>query len=209
MNIQVEQITPVKRTLPIENLSVFSSGFPEILPFDSRTVFFFQALSKKLLQHPQLNRVPAFAALAFWLRKANIQKIIAENRHLTTSEIYKLAPRGLAFHICPSNVDTMCIYSLAVSLLLGNKNVLRISQKLDQPVIVTFFDILNELLQEEEYSLFKQYISIVSYGHEDDINLYLSEIADVRIIWGGDGTINRFKSFATKPRCKDLLFANR
>ena len=29
------------------------------------------------------------------------------------------------------------------------------------------------------------------------------------MIWGGDNTIKKFKSFITKPRCIDLAFANR
>ena len=32
---------------------------------------------------------------------------------------------------------------------------------------------------------------------------------EARIIWGGDNTVNKFKTFITKPRCIDLAFANR
>jgi hypothetical protein len=32
---------------------------------------------------------------------------------------------------------------------------------------------------------------------------------EARVIWGGDSTINKFKTFKTKPRCIDLAFANR
>ena len=41
------------------------------------------------------------------------------------------------------------------------------------------------------------------------ISSELSKNVEARIIWGGDNTVNKFKSFKTKPRCIDLSFANR
>ena len=38
---------------------------------------------------------------------------------------WSAVPRGLALHITPANVDTMFLYSFAVSLLAGNLNVVR------------------------------------------------------------------------------------
>ena len=38
-------------------------------------------------------------------------------------------PRGLVFHVPPANVDTIFVYSWALSALAGNPNVVRISSR--------------------------------------------------------------------------------
>jgi hypothetical protein len=50
---------------------------------------------------------------------------------------------------------------------------------------------------------------LIKYDNSDLISSELSKDVEARIIWGGDNTINKFKSFITKPRCIDLAFANR
>ena len=39
--------------------------------------------------------------------------------------------------------------------------------------------------------------------------MQLSKIVEARVIWGGDDTIKKFKSFETNPRGIDLTFADR
>ena len=41
------------------------------------------------------------------------------------------------------------------------------------------------------------------------ISSELSKNVEARVIWGGDSTVKKFKTFETKPRCIDLSFANR
>ena len=50
---------------------------------------------------------------------------------------------------------------------------------------------------------------LIKYESSDLISSNLSKSVEARIIWGGDNTIKKFKSFQTKPRCIDLSFANR
>ncbi|MFC6804089.1 acyl-CoA reductase [Deinococcus caeni] len=38
-------------------------------------------------------------------------------------------PRGLVFHVPPANVDTIFIYSWLMSVLAGNRNVIRLSSR--------------------------------------------------------------------------------
>jgi hypothetical protein len=52
-------------------------------------------------------------------------------------------------------------------------------------------------------------ICLVKYERSDEISSQLSKKADIRLIWGGDETVNQFQKYATSPRCIDLKFANR
>ena len=50
---------------------------------------------------------------------------------------------------------------------------------------------------------------LIQYENSDIISSELSKNVEARIIWGGDKTIDKFKTFKTKPRCLDLTFAGR
>jgi hypothetical protein len=203
----VEQIIPKKQHVNLSDIT-FEYDF-NLKVFDDLTVDFLNEVSRQILKNSGINRIPAVTALAFWLRKANIRSIIDENIHLLASKNIKTTPIGYVFHVCPSNVDTMFFYSLAISLLAGNKNILRVSKKLDFEFIHQVFGIVNEILTSEKYSTLSHYIRLVSYGHEEEINSFFSEQADARIIWGGDKTVELFKRIPTKPRVKDFYFADR
>lgn len=205
----IQQITPKKEKLKIENLSCVASIEYCIKPFDSRVLELSGRLSKRILINPNLGRVPALVALAFWLRPSNLKRISNDNLHLISNQNIVLSPIGLVFHVCPANVDTMFIYSLMVSILMGNKNILRVSNRLDHEYISLLFTILNEELETEESKIFRNYINIVSYQHEEDINAFFAEKANARLIWGGDNTSKIFKSIIGNPRCKDIVFADR
>ena len=191
------------------DLAIFNKSKYVIKPFDSIVIDFFDSISKSILSNKSINSLPEIAALGFWLRKANLLKLKEENKHLFFSEIYQTSPLGKVFHICPANVDTMFIYSLTVSVLMGNKNLLRVSSRMDAPHVSMLFDILNKTIQQEKFTDFSNYINIISYPHNDKISTYISENVNARVIWGGDQTINTFKGFNAAPRTKDIVFADR
>ncbi|MGE0636674.1 MAG: acyl-CoA reductase [Bacteroidia bacterium] len=207
--LRVKLITPEKKETEISLLpSLNEKEFP-LEVFDKQTIAFSDALSKSILQNKDFNRIPALTALAFWLRKSNIEKIIKENEGLFSAPNTKILPLGKVLHICPSNVDTIFVYSLMISLLAGNKNILRVSSK-TQPAFLDFlFESINSLCKQGEFSIFGNYINIVSYPHNAEISTYLSKSVDGRIIWGGDNTAALFKSITTNPRCRDIVFADR
>jgi hypothetical protein len=96
-----------------------------------------------------------------------------------------------------------------LSILMGNKNILKVSNRLDHEYISTLFNILNEELETEESNIFRDYINIVTYQHEEDINMFFAEKSNARLIWGGDYTAKIFKGTIGNPRCKDIVFADR
>ena len=68
-------------------------------------------------------------------------------------------------------------------------------------------EIIDEILELPNFIKLKKYISIITYDHEDEINAELSQISDLRIIWGGDDTIRFFKKYLTKPIFSKILIS--
>jgi hypothetical protein len=209
MERRLEQILPERRSISIQKfIAEWKKTFP-LAPFDNTILDFLNALSKELLHNRTFNRVPALAALGFWLRRGNLERIRKENTHLFEDRRSVTVPAGIVFHICPSNVDTMFAYSLAVSLLAGNKNMVRMSQRTDHPNTGFIIDRMKFLMEKKEFKALKDYICLVNYGHDDELNSFFSMNADRRMIWGGDETIRHFEAFKTSAGTKDILFADR
>jgi hypothetical protein len=199
----------IKSHINIDEISVLKSYGFLMKPFDELVIHFCDQLSKKLLSNRQINTYAEIAALGFWIRRNNILQLKESNKHLFNNNTYVTGPIGIVFHICPANVDTMFMYSLVVSLLMGNKNILRISNKMDSAHMYQLFDTINELLNHDQYEHLQSYISIIKYDHDAGINTFLSKKANARVIWGGDNTIKTFKAFETSARTKDIVFADR
>lgn len=207
----LQQILPsVPATASVEELACFQKRVDRIGFFDARTVGFLDEISQRILRDQTLRQLPAFVSLAYWLRKANIETLRKEQvSELDKTRSVVRQPLGLVFHVCPSNVDTIFLYSLAISLLAGNRNVLRVSHRMQSPALTRLFNIMETIMQQEGTSIFSSYCCVVAYGHEEDINAYLSAHADARILWGGDKTVSLFRSFPTAPRCRDIAFPDR
>jgi hypothetical protein len=205
----VNQYSPITDSVNIETLSVLKKSNYSLKPFDALTKDFLDQLSRKILRDTKMVSRPEMVALGFWLRKAQINRIENEQSTRQSGESNTFSPLGIVFHVCPANVDTMFMYSMVISLLVGNKNILRISSRLEDPVVLRLFDLLNELMEYEEFCVFKDYINVIKYGHDDEISSFLSRSSNARLIWGGDNTIRTFQGFEKGARTKDIVFADR
>jgi hypothetical protein len=205
--IKVLQYCPERKMVDLPGL-VLAPGKP-IAVFDPLTISFLNRISRILLSDKTYNRIPEIAALGFWLRSANIEAMKKENRHWLDSPHYSVNPLGRVFHVAPSNVDTIFLYSLCISLLMGNSNIVRVSSALTSPIADFIISCINKALSEDEYAVLKEYISIITYGHEESINTFLSANGNCRVIWGGDATVLHFKNIPAPVYSKDILFSNR
>jgi hypothetical protein len=96
-----------------------------VAPFAPEDFAYCQALSEALLKDPQSRDYPDLIALGFWLRQANLIPLLAPYQH---QDCFR-QPLGLIFHSAPANVDSLFVYSGILSLLCGNKNVIRLSSR--------------------------------------------------------------------------------
>ncbi len=172
--------------------------------YDSKIIDFLSELSNQILLIAKSNNnYRIFSYYALWSRKSNLLRLRNERNDLN----HRFG-RGLAFHIAPSNVASNILFTLAFGLLSGCPSIIRISKKnIDE--IKEILKVINNILKESKYQYLKNFISIISYERDEEINKKLSYLSDLRIIWGGDKTIDYFKEFKTKPKSIDIVFPNR
>ncbi|QTR46408.1 hypothetical protein J9253_00130 [Thiothrix litoralis] len=175
-------------------------------PFSKEILTFIDQLSLALLRSPIARNEPELTALAFWMRKSNIEKIrLAMQEKI--GEAF-LTPRGTVFHIAPSNVDTIFIYSWFLSMLVGNRNIVRLSSKesIQTEILIQH---LYELVSLPEHKQIAERNILVRYSPNDDITARLSSFCDVRTIWGGDSTVQQIRRTPIPPTAIDIAFANK
>lgn len=174
---------------------------PVMVPFSDSVVSFLDDLSKELMRNRDAKGFPDIVTLGFWLRRSSLKKL--EDRFLSNS---LRVGRGVTFHIAPSNVAVNYAYSLFASLLCGNSNIVRVPSK-DFPQVAIINELINTVLEKHEE--LRPYICLVRYDRNEEINEALSAMADTRIIWGGDKTIQEFRKYRLSPRATEITFADR
>ena len=171
-------------------------------PFEPMVLNCLGEISVAILKSPVGRQFPDLTAFAFYIRKANLQKLEAE---LTSDEI-RLG-RGLCFHVAPANIPVNFAFTWVFSLLAGNANIVRLPSK-DFPQVDALLAIINTVL--DKYPELKDRNAFVKYPRTDnETTTAYSQKADCRMIWGGDRTIAAIKALPTRPRCVDITFADR
>jgi len=172
-------------------------------PFNKITSEFLAEFSKQLNSQKNINKISDLKALAFWCRKQNIDALMKKN---SSSELR--IGVGLIFHVTPSNIATNFIYSLIFGLLTGNSNVVKISSKITiQAEIIC--KCLNLLLKKKKFQQLSKRITIIRYENNDEYTKKISYNCDLRIIWGGDNTIDNIRKFQLNPSATDITFSDR
>lgn len=178
--------------------------------FEPQIIDFCDALSKELLGNRAAKSFPDVVTFGFWLRRAALTQLKQRfgnggQGSGALAEGIKLG-RGVAFHIAPSNVPVNFAYSLAVGLLAGNANVVRVPSK-DFLQVKLICDAINKVL--ERFEGIKPYITLARYSRDREVNNVLSEICDIRVIWGGDATIAEIRKSGLGAGCTEVAFADR
>jgi len=175
-------------------------------PFSDVLISFVDAVSKAILKDKFFKDYPELIALAFWMRKSHINEL---HKYFLKEKNKKiLIGRGVVFHMAPSNVDTIFVYSWFISFLVGNSNILRISDKGNLQTDI-LLEVIAKVLESNEYQILQDRVAIIKYGHEDSVTEKLSLMANVRVIWGGDNTINHIRTIPIQPTATELTFADK
>ncbi len=171
--------------------------------FAAQTCDFLQELSQSLRKEPEVKEFADIVTFAFWIRKANLQKY---KEKYQTEE--KAMGKGMVFHIAPSNIPINFAFSLVFGLLAGNVNIVRTSTK-DFPQTKIVCQHISQILSSGQYPKIEKNIIVLSYEHDKEITDYFSERCDMRIIWGGDRTIQEIRRSPLAPRAGEITFADR
>ncbi len=171
---------------------------PEV-PFADEVIEELDALSKALMKDPMSRQYPDVVTFAFFCRRGNLLK----QKEIYKPSTFNLQPRlgwGLIFHIAPSNVPVNFAYSVVAGLLAGNTNVVRVSQKQFPQV---------DIIVKHMRATNMHRVAVVRYPHESNANEVFSSLCNVRVIWGGDATIETIRKNAIPARAFDICFADR
>jgi len=179
------------------------SEVPTLTPFHETVLFFIQALSRRFVQ---LRQYPEAVALGFWMRKANIAALQQQWEQDTVQRVIKA--KGTVFHIAPSNVDTIFIYSWILSLLAGNRNMIRVSSKQQAQQNILLQAIIEELSSPVFQELAERNV-IFTYEHHDLTTAELSMLSHMRVVWGGDETVKAIRRVPSAPMASELVFPDR
>ncbi len=173
-------------------------------PFSDERIAFLDALSKKIKEDSRSRQYPDVLTFAFFIRKGNM--ILSKKRFSVYDEKVYVCGKGVVFHIAPSNVAVNFAYSFVTGFITGNANIVRTPTKYFEQVDIICNAVLETL---KDYPDYQKYIYFVKYGHDKDINDFFSSICNVRVVWGGDNTINELRKSPLKPRAGEILFADR
>jgi hypothetical protein len=188
-------------------IRLVGSATPGPCPFDETAVAFCTALSAELLGSVGGSRNPQLVALGYWLRPASIEQMRRSLETLASARSI-IVPRGRAFHVTPANVDTMFAYSWILGLLAGNANIVRLSSHATD-LAARLLTVISEVIGDSRFDQLRGRNWLVRFGRDDAVSRELSAIADIRVLWGGNATIEHFRNFPLPPRGRDVVFPNR
>lgn len=180
-----------------------AAAAPAMPTWSEHTVEFMGAFSRNLLKDPRTKGYVDVTSYAFWIRNASLRQI---KEHYYPHVESKMG-RGVAFHIAPSNVPINFAVSFTSSILAGNINIVRVSNKQFEQVGIVV-DALKKTFSEG-FEDMEQYLIIIRYEHDEEITQYISSMCDVRIVWGGDRTIYSVRAAKLPPRAIEMSFADR
>lgn len=123
----------------------------------------------------------------------------------------KAQPRGMVCHFMAGNVPTLPIYYLVQAIICRNVNLCRIpigSIDIVIELLKPLKDIVINFRGEKYYgSTLLKSISIINFSSNDlKLNTEISQVADVRVICGGEEAVKTLSVLPKKTTCKDVIF---
>ena len=173
--------------------------------FSEDTFSFLSDISELLLKSPGIRNYPDVATFAFYCRKANLSGI----KRAHYCDLDNRIGRGILFHVTPGNVPVNFAYSLLAGLVTGNINIVRVPSKSFEQVSFIINAIKTVLLNERYKSIFSKRLYMVRYNRDSSATAFFSELCDVRIIWGGDKTIDEIRKSPIPPKSTEVTFSDR
>jgi hypothetical protein len=174
-------------------------------PFSQDRLDAIAAFSARLLKTPAFREDPACVAAAFWMRKANLHAFRAAFEARSRPDLLWV-PAGRVFHVAPSNVDTLFLYSWAIAFLCGNASVVRVSQNLP-PAVRALLRALDQTAAG--HPVLADGNRFVTYDHDDEVSAIFSRWCSHRIVWGGDATVEALRRVPLNPHASERSFASK
>lgn len=183
---------------------VASMEFQGSAPLSPDTIDLLADISVRILSSDEGRKSAQLVALGYWLRRASLTRMV-ERLNIREEESLQRVPRGIAFHLPPTNVDTIFVYSWALSVLAGNCNIVRLPSAPDnvtQWLTTVITDALGQAGQSHRHMF-------CSFPKESRLLAGISALSDLRMIWGGDAKVKAVSALPTRPDGLSLGFPDR
>lgn len=176
-------------------------------PFTPARIDTLARLSAALLADPLLRQDPASVSVAYWLRRAQLVRLVEEHARRAAAEPDVVrVPVGRVLHLAPSNVDTLFLYSWALAYLCGNASVVRLSQE-SGIVVDAMLRVIGSVAAED--AELRASNRFVTYAHDDEITSALSAWCAHRVIWGGDEAVDAIRPLPLPSHASERVFGSK
>lgn len=177
--------------------------FSPLPPYSDEVCNFLSDFSSAIMKDNRYRQFPDVATVAFFARTGNIQRL----RKNFVDNKFRLG-KGLAFHITPSNIPVQFIFSYFFGILAGNANIVRVPSK-NFPQIDFLCEILNKILSQSEHKKISEMTAFVRYDRNSSFTEIFSSQCQLRLIWGGDSTVQNIRKIILPPKSIDIVFPDR
>jgi hypothetical protein len=203
--MNVEQRFPVGPPTSVDRVLEAISAADRLSVGDERVRDFLLDFSRRLLRPAVARQYPELGSLGFFLRKGEISRALDSIEERIQGR--RRVPRGLVLHFPPANVDTIFVYSWALSALVGNANLIRISPRTGGAAQLVL-QVLNETLEGAD-PVIAATQRMITYSRDDAVTARLSAACDLRVIWGGDTSVTEIRRHPLAPLARDVVFPDR
>ncbi|WP_090304048.1 acyl-CoA reductase [Eubacterium aggregans] len=163
---------------------------------------FLETLGQALKKEPTIENKTAASVFAFWCRPGNLMALGKGYGQYAMG-------RGHIFHIAPANMPLFFLYTLAVGLLSGNSNVIRISERRYADDLAAC-RVLKRVLRMDCYQSLAQRVCILTYPRDAaGWTGMLSQECNGRMVWGGDQSITTIRRIPLPPYAVECYFPHR
>ena len=172
-------------------------------PFAAERVNLVAGVAETLLGPRRSTASGPAAHFAFWTRRAALAKLAASFAARVPQNTLA-RPRGLVFHLPPQNVETVFLYSWALSYLAGNANIVRLPQEISarmRAIVDLFLERLEAAGDDSQ--------AFVHYPSQGDLGTKISALSDARVVWGGDAKVALFAPLPLRNGGKSIWFGDR
>jgi Acyl-CoA reductase (LuxC) len=172
-------------------------------PFAAERIDLVATVAETLLGPRRAEASGPAAHFAFWTRRGALAKLAASFAARVPPNTLA-RPRGLVFHLPPQNVETVFLYSWALSYLSGNANVVRLPHEVSgrmRAIVDLFLERLEAAGDDSQ--------AFIHYRADGDLGAKISALSDARVVWGGDAKVALFAPLPLRSGGKSIWFGDR
>jgi hypothetical protein len=169
---------------------------------DERVLSFLNLLSSEIMRTSAARNFSDLITFADFCRGRNLKLEVKRRDNQQRCGV------GNVIHIAPANIPINFAFTMVMGLLSGNRNIVRVPSDY-APQVELFLQIWGRVVSRFDDLELRDLVAFVSTSRNSVALRTAITICDALVVWGGDATVEYFRSFKRKPLSVDLFFPNR